>query len=180
MLHQGTHTRMATPPESSARPASSAPLLGFWYPATLSTAVRPGKMRDQVLLGLPLLICRDSQGRLATLRDICPHRGMPLSFGHFDGTILECCYHGWQFDMEGRCRHIPALVAGSSLRVDKIGVATYPCEERDGYVWSTCLIPPIRLPRRRRFRGCPCSRSGTAGCTFPPRCAVRSTTGSWA
>src|SRR2546427_6931240 len=119
MLHQGTHTRMSTPPESSARPASSAPLLGFWYPATLAIAVRPGKMRAQVLLGLPLLICRDSQGRLAALRDICPHRGMPLSFGHFDGTILECCYHGWQFDMEGRCRHIPALVAGSPLRSEE-------------------------------------------------------------
>jgi len=144
---------MATPPESSARPASSAPLLGFWYPATLSTAVRPGKMRDQVLLGLPLLICRDSQGRLAALRDICPHRGMPLSFGYFDGTILECCYHGWQFDMEGRCRHIPALVAGSSLQVDKIGVATYPCEERDGYVWVYLPDPsdktsaPPEVPR---------------------------------
>src|SRR5438128_7294444 len=85
---------MSTPTESSARPATSAPLLGFWYPATLATAVRPGKMSAQVLLGLPLLICRDSQGRLAALRDICPHRGMPLSFGHFDGTRLECCYHG--------------------------------------------------------------------------------------
>src|SRR3989442_12273311 len=111
MLYQGTHTRMSTPPESSARPASSAPLLGFWYPATLATAVRPGKMRAQVLLGLPLLISRDSQGRLAALRDICPHRGMPLLFGHSDGTILEACDHGWQRSMQGPCRNFPALLA---------------------------------------------------------------------
>src|SRR2546425_8789695 len=155
-------TRMSTPPESSTRPASSAPLLGFWYPATLATAVRPGKMRAQVLLGLPLLICRDSQGRLAALRDICPHRGMPLLFGHFDGTILECCYHGWQFDMEGRCQHIPALVADSSLQVDKIGVTTYPCEERDGYVWvylpdpsdKTSAPPEVRSEERRVGKEC--------------------------
>src|SRR5438132_10892061 len=144
---------MSTPAESSARPATSAPLLGFWYPALLATAVPPGKMRAQMLLGLPLLICRDSQGRLAALRDICPHRGMPLSFGHFDGDRLECCYHGWQFDMEGRCRHIPALVAGSPLQVDKIGVTTYPCEERDGYVWvyladsSEKTSAPPEVPR---------------------------------
>ncbi len=144
---------MSTPAESSTRPAPSAPLLGFWYPAMLAAAVRPGKMRAQVLLGLPLLICRDSRGRLAALRDICPHRGMPLSFGHFDGTRLECCYHGWQFDMEGRCRHIPALVEGSPIQPDKIGVTTYPCEERDGYVWVYLPDPsektsaPPEVPR---------------------------------
>src|SRR3989454_8373283 len=109
-------------------------------------------MRAQVLLGLPLLICRDSQGRLAALRDICPHRGMPLLFGHFDGTILECCYHGWQFDMEGRCQHIPALVADSSLQVDKIGVATYPCQERDGYIWVYLPDPSDKASDRKSTR----------------------------
>src|SRR5437660_11446307 len=123
-----TDTRMSIPAESSTRPATSAPLLGFWYPALLATAVRPGKMRSQVLLGLPLVICRDSHGRVAALRDICPHRGMPLSFGHFDGDRLECCYHGWQFDREGRCRHIPALVAGTALPGATIRGPTDTCD----------------------------------------------------
>ena len=92
-------------------------------------------MQAQTLLGLPLVICRDRQGHVAALRDICPHRAMPLSFGRFDGTRLECGYHGWQFDMAGRCRHIPALVEGTGLQTDKIGLPTYPAQDQDGYVW---------------------------------------------
>ena len=42
------------------------------------------------------------------LRDICPHRAYPLSFGQFDGANVECAYHGWQFDAHtGQCREIP-------------------------------------------------------------------------
>ena len=59
---------------------------------------------------------RQRQGRVAGLRDVCPHRAMPFSFGRFDGARLECGYHGWQFDMAGRCRHIPALVEGAGWR----------------------------------------------------------------
>lgn len=116
------------------KPSRSGPLFGFWYPAVLSSRLRSGRMLPQVLLGLPLVLCRDATGRVSALRDICPHRGMPLSFGHFDGERVECPYHGWQFDMTGRCQHIPALIDGKS-QVEKIGITSYPCEERDGYVW---------------------------------------------
>ena len=122
--------------DNSIRAAtSSAPLLGFWYPAMLAADVRPGTMKPLVLLGQPILICRNQDSGLAALRDICPHRAMPLSLGHFDGQRVECSYHGWQFDMEGRCRHIPALVSGSPIVPDKISVASYRCAERDGYIW---------------------------------------------
>ena len=131
--------------------ASSAPLLGFWYPALLAADVRPGAMKATVLLGQPLVICRDRDGRLAALRDICPHRAMPLSLGHFDGRRVECSYHGWQFDMEGRCRHIPALVSGSPIVPDKISVASYRSSEQDGYIWiyfpDADLASPREVPR---------------------------------
>ena len=117
------------------KPTKSAPLLGFWYPVTTSTSLAVGQMHSQVMLGQPILICRDRQRQVAAMRDICPHRGMPLSFGHFDGERVECAYHGWQFDMGGRCRHIPALIEGSPLKPDKIGITSYPCQDRDGYIW---------------------------------------------
>jgi phenylpropionate dioxygenase-like ring-hydroxylating dioxygenase large terminal subunit len=120
------------------KPSKSAPLLGFWYPAGTSRELRPGTMQPAVRLGLPLLLCRDREGRPAALRDICPHRAMPLSFGRFDGSCVECAYHGWRFDLGGRCREIPSLVNGSAIepsKTSKISVATYPCQDRDGYLW---------------------------------------------
>jgi phenylpropionate dioxygenase-like ring-hydroxylating dioxygenase large terminal subunit len=111
------------------------PLFGFWYPAVPSTKLRPGSMQALQMLGLPILLCRDRNGRPAAMRDLCPHRGMPLSFGRFDGERVECPYHGWQFDTQGRCRRIPALPEGATLQTDKVGVTTYPAEETDGMIW---------------------------------------------
>src|SRR5437762_100035 len=62
------------------------------------------------MLGEPVLLGRDEAGAVFALRDICPHRGMPLSAGNFDGGEIECCYHGWRFAPDGRCTAIPSLV----------------------------------------------------------------------
>jgi len=58
--------------ETATQAVQSAPLLGFWYPALVSKAVRPGRMQAQTLLELPLVLCRDSQGRIAALLKFLP------------------------------------------------------------------------------------------------------------
>jgi len=137
-------------------PSKSAPLFGFWYPACLSSELAPDSLKGTVLLGLPILICKTSQGAVAAMRDICPHRGMPLSFGKMNGDCVECAYHGWQFDQAGRCRGIPTLAEDSPIQVDKIGITTYACRERDGYVWV--FIPTLNN-RTRSSRTCHRCRS---------------------
>src|SRR5438270_9495902 len=91
-------------------------LPGFWYPTIPAARLKRGQMRRELLLKTSFLLCRDNRGKLFALDDHCPHRGMPLSFGHFDGERIECCYHGWQFDSEGRCCHIPALLPDSTIK----------------------------------------------------------------
>lgn len=128
-------------------------MLGFWYPAVPSEKLPARSIRALTMLGQPILLCRDREGRAAAMRDICPHRGMPLSFGRFDGNRVECPYHGWQFDTQGRCRRIPALVDGDGFHTDKVGVATYSVTESDGMIWiyfpdeQTGLSEPPEAPR---------------------------------
>ncbi|HLI29905.1 MAG TPA: aromatic ring-hydroxylating dioxygenase subunit alpha [Terriglobia bacterium] len=111
-------------------------LRGFWYPALLSARVAKSGMRQAMLLGEPLAIGRDAQGKPFAMRDACPHRGMPLSCGRLEGDLLECAYHGWRFHVHsGQCREIPSWVAGDKLKVDRIFAAQFPCEDQDGYVW---------------------------------------------
>jgi phenylpropionate dioxygenase-like ring-hydroxylating dioxygenase large terminal subunit len=120
-------------------------LLGFWYPALRSAQLRGRKLQKALLLGVPLVIGRDAGGRYFALRDSCPHRGMPLSFGHFDGELLECCYHGWKFaPTTGQCREIPSLTSESKLKVERIFAASFPCAEQDGYVWVYMPDPATR------------------------------------
>lgn len=111
-------------------------LSGFWYPALRSAQLTGRKLVSTMLLGAPLVIGRDSARRAFALRDSCPHRGIPLSFGRFDGEVIECCYHGWRFDAAtGQCRGIPSLTSESKVIVDRIYATNYACEEKDGYIW---------------------------------------------
>ena len=73
-------------------------LRGLWYVALPGAELRPGRMVHKTLLGEPLLIGRGRGNRVFALRDICPHRGIPLHYGAFDGDTIACCYHGWRFD----------------------------------------------------------------------------------
>jgi len=111
-------------------------LFGFWYRALPAARVHRNQLHQALLLEIPLVIGRDGAGHPFALRDACPHRGMPLHCGKFDGENVECCYHGWQFDVhDGQCQLIPSLTAGQNLKVDRIYAGSYPCEEQDGFVW---------------------------------------------
>jgi len=111
-------------------------LTGFWYRAMPADRVDRHQLYKALLLEIPLVLGRDQAGQPFALRDACPHRGMPLHCGNFDGKNVECSYHGWQFDAHGgQCQLIPSLTAEQNLKVDRIYAGSYPCEERDGFLW---------------------------------------------
>lgn len=106
-------------------------------------------MTPTVLMGIPLVIGRDTHNQPFAMRDSCPHRGMPLSFGRIEGQNVECSYHGWQFDTRsGQCAVIPSLTSSSSVRCERIFAEAFPCEERDGYLWA--FMPESRLPGQQK------------------------------
>jgi len=124
---------------------SGETLWGFWYPALRSSEIHGRKLARATLLDVPLVLGRDVTGKPFALRDICPHRAFPLSFGQFDGASVECAYHGWQFDAHtGQCRHIPSLTADSKLKCERIYAGSFPCAERDGYIWAFMTNPEGR------------------------------------
>ena len=123
-------------PREAGRVADARFLWDFWYPAVRSAEIRGQKLVTAMLLEVPLVLGRTSEGKAFAMRDSCPHRGIPLSYGRLDGQVLECCYHGWRFEAcSGRCVEIPSLTSQDRLKVERIFAGHYPCEERDGYVW---------------------------------------------
>lgn len=120
-------------------------LWGFWYPALRSEQVTGRKLVRAMLLNVPLVLGRDVAGKPFALRDVCPHRAFPLSFGQFDGKAVECAYHGWQFEAHtGECLEIPSLTADSKLKCERIHAGSFPCAERDGYIWAFMTNPEGR------------------------------------
>ncbi len=125
---------------------NAAPLREAWYFALPGARLKPRAMLPKLMLGEPLVIGRDAASAVFALRDICPHRGMPLSAGAFDGCEVECCYHGWRFDPDGRCTAIPALVPGQPFTPGRVRVRGYPVREVQGNIWVYFGDDPAAAP----------------------------------
>jgi phenylpropionate dioxygenase-like ring-hydroxylating dioxygenase large terminal subunit len=101
-----------------------------WYMAAWSAEVTEGLMRRR-LFGVPIVLYRLANGRVAALEDRCPHRFAPLSRGTRIGDSIQCGYHGLTFDPVGLCTHNPynqRIPTGSSVR-------SFATRERDSIVW---------------------------------------------
>jgi phenylpropionate dioxygenase-like ring-hydroxylating dioxygenase large terminal subunit len=122
-------------PEPRVEPNSAAPLREMWYYALPSKQLRAGRMVARTFLGEPLLFARGRDGRAFALRDLCPHRGVQLHEGRFDGCEITCPYHGWRFDSAGNCTAIPSLIDSDKFDPRRIRVKLYPVREMYGNLW---------------------------------------------
>jgi phenylpropionate dioxygenase-like ring-hydroxylating dioxygenase large terminal subunit len=138
-MSEAVRTMMRMDAEAARETAAEADagfLWDFWYPAVRSAEIRGQKLVKAMLLEVPLVLGRTTEGKAFAMRDSCPHRGIPLSYGRLDGKVVECCYHGWRFDAcSGQCVEIPSLTSQDKLKVERIFAGHFPCEEHDGYVW---------------------------------------------
>lgn len=106
----------------------------YWQPVGLSatTTDRPKAIR---ILGEDLILFRDGAGRAGLVHARCCHRGTTLYYGKVEKTGIRCCYHGWLFDVEGRCLEQPCEPEGGIHR-DKVRQPWYPIEECYGLVFA--------------------------------------------
>ena len=110
-------------------------LKNVWYVGLPSAELAVNKAQARKILGEPVVFYRDSKGKVSAMRDICPHRGIPLSYGRVVNDTLECPYHGWKFDGTGTCTEIPSLCPDQDLNPNKIKVRSYPVHEAQGLIW---------------------------------------------
>lgn len=120
----------------------------YWQPFAQSLALTatPQNVR---LLGEDLIMFRDGQGRPGILTPRCVHRGTSLYYGKVDDHGIRCCYHGWQFDVEGNCIDQPCEPADSNFKT-KVRQPWYPVEERYGLAF-VYMGPPERKPLLPRW-----------------------------
>jgi phthalate 4,5-dioxygenase len=108
----------------------------YWQPAALAdelAGVRPA--RPVRLLGEDYVLFRDEAGRYGLLERHCPHRGADLAFGRLEDGGLRCAFHGWLFDVEGRCLDTPAEPHGD-LMARRIRHQSHRVVEKSGILWA--------------------------------------------
>jgi nitrite reductase/ring-hydroxylating ferredoxin subunit len=111
-------------------------LRSYWQPVALVEELAgPRPCKGVRLLGQDLVLFRDEQGRYGLLDRDCPHRGADLSFGRLEGGGLRCAFHGWLFDVEGRCLETPAEPEDSTL-CQRVRQRSYPVAEKGGILFA--------------------------------------------
>lgn len=109
----------------------------YWIPALQSSDLpdRDGPPLRVRLLGENLVAFRQTDGRVGLIDHVCPHRCASLFFGRNEENGLRCLYHGWKFDVEGRCLDTPNEPPSSRLK-ERIRITAYSCVERNGIIWA--------------------------------------------
>ncbi len=120
----------------------------YWHPVGLvaDASETPKSVR---VLGDDLVLFRDKTGRPGLVWARCCHRGTTLYYGKVEERGIRCCYHGWLFDVEGRCLEQPCEPEGG-LHKDKIRQPWYPVREQYGLVFAY-MGPPDKKPVLPRY-----------------------------
>ena len=121
-----------------------------WLPACMveEVAEADGTPVRARLLGVDLVVFRDSKGRVGVLDEKCPHRGASLAFGRNEDCGLRCLYHGWKFGVDGEIQEMASEPADSRMR--NLKARAYPAQEAGGFVWvwmgDVDSVRPFRDP----------------------------------
>jgi phthalate 4,5-dioxygenase len=108
----------------------------YWQPVALSGELPSGAAPLSVkILGEDLVLFRDDKRRPGLLGVHCSHRGTNLSYGRVEDSGLRCLYHGWLYNIEGRCLGQPGEPGGGEHR-DAIRHPAYPCKEAGGVIFT--------------------------------------------
>jgi phthalate 4,5-dioxygenase oxygenase subunit len=109
----------------------------YWQPVLLSSELKesdgpPARVR---ILGEDLVAFRASDGRIGLVDAFCRHRRAPLFYGRNEENGLRCVYHGWKFNVDGRCVDLPSVTENARIR-ENVQIKSYPAIEKGGVIWT--------------------------------------------
>jgi phenylpropionate dioxygenase-like ring-hydroxylating dioxygenase large terminal subunit len=104
-----------------------------WYVVLESKEVRRRPV-GVTRMGEKLVFWRNGGGKVNCAVDRCPHRGVELSIGKLENDNLQCPFHGFEYDANGRCVHIPATGKGGRI-AKSLQLRNYPTHEAHGFIW---------------------------------------------
>jgi 5,5'-dehydrodivanillate O-demethylase len=122
----------------------------YWHAIGVAAELDEQPTRRVRLLGEDLVVFRDRQGRLGLVQERCPHRRASLAYGFSTSNGIRCAYHGWEFDVNGKCINQPFEKNNHAL-CEKAAIAAYAVEELGGLLFA--YLGPEPRPLLPRFDG---------------------------
>lgn len=105
-----------------------------WFQVAWSAEIQPGEVRRMKYFDREMIGWRTASGEAVVMDAYCEHLGAHLGYGgHVEGDVIQCPFHGWQWNTEGRNVCIPYESRPNRGR----RIRTYPVVERNEsiYLW---------------------------------------------
>jgi phenylpropionate dioxygenase-like ring-hydroxylating dioxygenase large terminal subunit len=77
------------------------------FAGPLAKLQRPGDHIVCQVGHVPLLVTRDRDGQLHGLINVCRHRAYPVAVADGRAMTLQCRYHAWTYELDGRLHKAP-------------------------------------------------------------------------
>lgn len=119
-------------------------LANYWYPISRIDEISEKPLAVK-LLDVDLVVYKANE-KIIVARDLCLHRGTPLSMGWVEGDNIVCPYHGFSYGPTGNCTSIPAHPDANIS--PRLCITIYPVALRYGLLWTSLTgeeetIPPL-------------------------------------
>jgi len=106
-----------------------------WYPVARIEDVST-QPQQVTLLDVKMALYKTESGDIHLVRDICPHRGVPLTKGWVEGEEIVCPYHGLRYNAAGQCTKIPAQPELTKIS-DRFRLSKFPVVQKYGLIWTS-------------------------------------------
>tara|TARA_B110000459_G_scaffold194863_1_gene234744 strand:- start:682 stop:2052 length:1371 start_codon:yes stop_codon:yes gene_type:complete len=108
----------------------------YWQPVYITSEL--GELPVAIkILGEELVLFRDKSENLGLVHKQCPHRQASLEFGICHETGIQCCYHGWHFDIDGTLLDVPGQPQHiADIIKQRVRLGAYPTHEFKGLIFA--------------------------------------------
>jgi phenylpropionate dioxygenase-like ring-hydroxylating dioxygenase large terminal subunit len=101
-----------------------------------------GSWRTVDLVDSPLLLWRDTTGRVRLHLNSCRHRGVKIAEGAGSAARLSCPFHAWTYDPDGRLVAVPEPEGFDQLCRAEHGLIELPAAEKYGMIFGSPVSGP--------------------------------------
>jgi phenylpropionate dioxygenase-like ring-hydroxylating dioxygenase large terminal subunit len=129
------------PRDCTFTPSDWHALTRFWFPVAYADEVPADKPIARTLLDEQLVLFRSGE-QITAAKDLCIHRGAPLSLGWVEQGEIVCAYHGFRYAADGQCVRVPAQPDAAIPK--KLCLRRFATEVRHGLVWVCLSGEPLR------------------------------------
>jgi carnitine monooxygenase subunit len=110
-------------------------LRSWQYVGRVAQAPEPGSFFTGTLGLAPVVVTRARDGELRAFLNVCRHRGFVVADGEGRRETLQCRYHAWTYELDGRLRAAPRSDREPGFDADELSLAPLRLETWGPFVF---------------------------------------------